>query len=175
MAWCRSPPAAQAASESTTTLLRESAVASISCLAGLSAPTAATNNPGCKCSANSRGDSAVVQVTQMSLAATAAARFVDASRCHPSWMDRRAANAVALAESTSTANPARSGRTAAIAHNCASPCSPQPTMVIVRESERARCSAASAATAAVRRLVSAMESMMASGRPSSPSSSMSTP
>ena len=48
----------------------------------------------------------------------------------------------------------RRSRTTDIARSCASPCSPQPTMVMVRASGSARCSAASAATAAVRMLVS---------------------
>ena len=55
------------------------------------------------------------------------------------------------------------------------PCSPHPTTVIVLACDTARCVAANAATAAVRMLVKAIESMIASGRPSSPSSRISAP
>src|SRR5262249_19570691 len=57
------------------------------------------------------------------------------------------------------------GKHGGIAASCSSPCTPQPTMVALRESARAKNFAATAVAAPVRRAVTLPESMMASGVP----------
>ncbi|HYS10524.1 MAG TPA: hypothetical protein VEP66_17425 [Myxococcales bacterium] len=68
-----------------------------------------------------------------------------------------------------------SGSTRASARSWMRPCSPQPQTVATRDSGRARCLAATAVAAPVRRTVISIESITASGRPCAASASTITP
>jgi hypothetical protein len=72
-AWLRSPPEAQASMSSTSMRARRMSAGAISCCSGLSAPMAATKHPFKSKSSVRIGDFDVVQVTQISASATAAA------------------------------------------------------------------------------------------------------
>src|SRR6266702_1606943 len=73
IAWCRSPIVAAWSRTSTTTRLAASTAGAISCFSGLSAPTAATNDPGATSPDWRIGSRDDVQVTTLSLVRAAAA------------------------------------------------------------------------------------------------------
>ena len=116
-----------------------------------------------------------MHVTHTSLPRRAARRSVATETRSPRSARARAASPSALAWSVSSTHARSSGSTAAIAASWISPWTPHPTTVAARESARARCFAATAVAAPVRRAVTLAESIIARGSPVSASASTTVP
>src|SRR2546427_6508080 len=132
---------------------------SSSCLSGLSEPTAATNAPGRNCSRSRNGACEGVQVTQTSLMGTARARSSVDSISIPNSAESSSASARTRETSRSQAKAFSSLRTRERARSWMRPWFPQPQTVATLEFTCARCFAATAVAAPVRRTVISIESI----------------